>query len=256
MTTRQSLLYAYPWTPYPRRVIIYLREKAIPSSLVTVVRVSDPQLGDAAPPEYPPRPAGSLPILAMPTNDSPGHATYTYIRQSNAIMNYLDELCDEGLHGFSLSKYSMRGADALSRARNTEILSLADDCNLAWNPVRMFGSGAGTMSIPAASKEMMRWVRRPLATIESWWKDRDFSSLRQGESGQVTMDQYVAVDEFKRSIRLMVKSACVRAQKDNRVILITTPPLDERKMLFFAQEKYPNLSRELRRTAVNTAVYA
>ncbi|KAK0854452.1 hypothetical protein LTR87_017973, partial [Friedmanniomyces endolithicus] len=195
MTTRQSLLYAYPWMPYPRRVIIYLREKAIPSSLVTVVRVSDPQLGDAAPPEYPPRPAGSLPILAIPTNDSPGHATYTYIRQSNAIMNYLDELCDEGLHGFSLSKYSMRGADALSRARNTEILSLADDCNLAWNPVRMFGSGAGTKSIPAASKEMMRWVRRPLATIESWWKDRDFSSLRQGESGQVTMGE-IALYQF------------------------------------------------------------
>src|SRR4051794_32968815 len=40
-----------------------------------------------------------------------------------------------------------------------------------------FGTGAGTMSIPAAAKEMIRWVHRPLTIIESWWKDRDFSSL-------------------------------------------------------------------------------
>ena len=42
------------------------------------------------------------------------------------------------------------------------------------------------MSIPEASKEMIRWVHRLLATIEGWWKDRDFSYLRQaGESGPV-----------------------------------------------------------------------
>ena len=177
--------------PYPRRVIIYLREKGIPSSLVTIVRVSDPNNGDAAPPEYPPRPAGSLPILAIPPAAHSGSQTYIYIRQSNAIMTYLDELCDEGRDGFPLSKHLMRGTDPLSRARDIELLALADECTTAWNPVRTFGTGAGTLSLPAAAKEMIRWVYRALATIESWWADRDFSSLRRGANGQVSMAEVV-----------------------------------------------------------------
>ncbi|KAF4957859.1 hypothetical protein FSARC_11155 [Fusarium sarcochroum] len=174
------LLYAYPWMPFPRRVIIYLREKGIPSSLVTVVPVSDPQLGDTAPKAFPPRPAGSLPILAIPGSDPSDFKSYTYIKQSIAIMNYLDELCDAGELGFPKSLYSMRGKDALSRARVTELLCLADELTTSWNPVRSFGTGAGTMSIPEASKEMMRWLHRTLATIEGWFQDRDFSGLRQG----------------------------------------------------------------------------
>jgi hypothetical protein len=83
-------------------------------------------------------------------------------------MNFLDELCDEGHEGFPSSKYSMQGTDPLSRARNLELFALADELTTNWNPVRTFGSGAGTMSIPAASKEMITWVHRPLATIESW----------------------------------------------------------------------------------------
>lgn len=33
----------------------------------------------------------------------------------------------------------------------------------------------------------MRWVHRPLATIESWWKDLDFSFLQKGHDGRVTI---------------------------------------------------------------------
>lgn len=172
--------------PFPRRVTIYLREKRIPSSLITVVPVSDPQLGNSAPPDFPPRPPGSLPILAIPqahgaAQDEP---PYLFIQQSLAIMNYLDELCDSGQHGFPPSPYPMRGADALARARETALLGWADECTIAWNPVRTFGTGAGTMSIPEASKEMLRWVRRPLGSIEGLWRDRDFSSLQQGGGGQ------------------------------------------------------------------------
>ncbi|KFY88749.1 hypothetical protein V500_06146 [Pseudogymnoascus sp. VKM F-4518 (FW-2643)] len=74
----------------------------------------------------------------------------------------------------------MRGTDALSRARVAELMCLADECTIAWNPVRTFGSGAGTMSIPAASKEMIRWIHRTLGTIESWFKDCDFTGLCEG----------------------------------------------------------------------------
>ena len=162
------LLYAYPWMPYPRRVIIYLREKGIPSSLVTVVPVSDPQLGSAVDPKYPPKPPGSLPVLAIPQDDS--GLNFSYIRQSLAIMNYIDELCDGGLEGFPLSTHSMRGVNILERARVTEVLALADECNTLWNPVRSFGTAVGSMPIPAASREMLRLVRRSLMAIETAWK--------------------------------------------------------------------------------------
>ncbi|KAF9768129.1 hypothetical protein IL306_014603 [Fusarium sp. DS 682] len=190
MSTKPWLLYVYPWMPFPRRVIIYLREKQIPSSLVTIVPVSDPQLGDAAPKAFPPRPSGSLPILAIPNHDS-GSESYTYIRQSLAIMNYLDELCDSGEHGFPKSAYSMRGEDALGRARVTELMCLADELTIAWNPVRTFGTGAGTLSLPEASKEMLRWLQRTLTTIEDWFQDKDFSELRQGGARGPNMAEIV-----------------------------------------------------------------
>jgi glutathione S-transferase len=174
MITVPFLLYVYPWMPFPRRVVIYLRERGISSSLVTVVRVSDPQDGNAVAKGFPPRPVGSLPILAIPSGDE----QYIYVRQSLAIMNYLDELCESGSEGFPRAKYSMRGTDTLSRARVTELLALADELTTAWNPVRTFGTEAGTLRIPEASQEMMRWVRRVLLTIESWFEDSDCSSLR------------------------------------------------------------------------------
>jgi hypothetical protein len=65
-------------------------------------------------------------------------------------MNYLDKLCDSDAHGFLRSQYSMRGADMLSHVRETELLTLADECTVAWNPVHTFGSGAGTLKIPEA----------------------------------------------------------------------------------------------------------
>jgi hypothetical protein len=93
--------------------------------------------------------------------------------------------------GFHLSEGSISGTDPLSRACNMELLALADECTANWNPVCIFGIGAGTVSIPAAAKEMIKWVHRPLAIIESWWKDRDFSFLHQGQGGHVTIAEVV-----------------------------------------------------------------
>jgi glutathione S-transferase len=193
MASQPWLLYAYPWMPFPRRVIIYLREKNIPSSLVTIVPVSDPQLGDTAAEGFPPRPIGSLPILAIPDSDSADSKSepYIYIRQSLAIMNYLDELCDAGAQGFPKSAYSMRGEDALNRARVTELMCLADELTIAWNPVRIFGTGAGNMTLPEASKEMLRWLQRTLTTIERWFEDKNFSDLRAGGTRGPNMAEIV-----------------------------------------------------------------
>ncbi|KAL7948678.1 hypothetical protein V8C42DRAFT_311987 [Trichoderma barbatum] len=173
------LLYVYPWMPYPRRVIIYLREKGIPSSTVTIVPVTDPQLVNQVDSRFPAKPPGSLPILAIPQDDN--GANFTYVRQSLAIMSYLDELCDNGTEGFPRSRYSMRGSDALQRAHINGVVALADECTSQWNAVRTFGTGAGTFALPEASKEMLRWVRRTLMTIEVAYKDRDMAPLIQSE---------------------------------------------------------------------------
>lgn len=116
--------------PYPRRVIIYLREKGIPESLVKVAHVSDPQNGnEVVDTSLPKRPAGSLPILAIP---SEGNREWLYIRQSMSIINYLEELCNNGEYGFSSPHGSLLGKDALDRARTGEVLSLAEECTVAW----------------------------------------------------------------------------------------------------------------------------
>jgi glutathione S-transferase len=202
------LLYSYPWMPYPRVVGIYLREKRIPESLVKVVRVSDPQQGDAVvdSTSFPSRPKGSLPILAIHHSAEAGKEV-TYIRQSSAIINFLDDLCDAGQWGFPKSLYPMRGGkeDMVERARITEVRTLAEECLATWNPVRTFGSGAGVKDLhnAAVSKEMAKWTKRPLTAVEQWWKEeaRNLESLKEGGEGKVTMADVVLYQflEFVRT---------------------------------------------------------
>ncbi|KAL3490100.1 hypothetical protein BJX62DRAFT_252155 [Aspergillus germanicus] len=185
-STTPWLLYAYPWQPFPRRVIIYLRERNIPSSLVTVVH------------GFPPKPPGSLPILAIP---NPSKGDFIYIKQSIAIMEFLEDACSTGRWGFpklpqpptstlpintpslgeSTSDSTVNGAvkqkiPPLLAARHAELLSLASGLTDSWNPIRTFGSGTGTMRIPAAAKEMLGWTRRSLLAIENWFKENEYSS--------------------------------------------------------------------------------
>lgn len=129
------LLYSYPWMPYPRRIGIYLREKRIPSTLVQIVRVSDPQDGnEVVDKSFPSRPPGSLPVLAIPsTEQNEGEAKeWLYIRQSMAIIHLLEEVCEKKLYGFSSPAGILTGNDLVSRIRINEALSLAEECTVAW----------------------------------------------------------------------------------------------------------------------------
>ena len=186
------LLYAYPWMPYPRRVIIYLREKSISQSLVKVVQVSDPPGNQVLDTSFPPRPPGSLPILAIPSKDN-DTKPWIYIRQSMTIIDLIEELCNTNQYGFSSPHGSLVGKDLLSRARMSEVSILAEELTVGWNPVRMFGTNAGTMSYPQGAKEMLRWERRALMAIETWWREesRDMSLLRKGIDGYVTLADIV-----------------------------------------------------------------
>ncbi|KAL2851092.1 hypothetical protein BJY01DRAFT_261124 [Aspergillus pseudoustus] len=191
------LLYAYPWQPFPRRVIIYLRERNILSSLVTVVHVSDVQFGGKTPAGFPPKPPGSLPILAIPNASSSGDGgDFIYIKQSISIMEFLEEACNTGRYGFPKLPHPLTlpitvngipgstaeeddkqaASRALRLARHSELLSLASGLTDSWNPIRTFGSGAGTMRIPVAAKEMLGWTRRNLLAIEKWFEENGYDS--------------------------------------------------------------------------------
>ena len=130
------LLYAYPWMPYPRRVIIYLREKDIPETLIRVAQVSDPQNGNqVVDSSLPPRPSGSLTVLAIPSEAKGNNGTAKeciHIRQSMAIINYLEELCNSNQYGFSSPYGSLVGESALAKTRICEVLTLAKECTVAW----------------------------------------------------------------------------------------------------------------------------
>ena len=158
------LLYAYPWMPYPRRVIIYLREKGISESLVKVAHVSDPQAGnEVIDSKLPPKPAGSLPILAMPSQakGSNGETSeWIYMRQSMAIINFLRDMCNAGEYTFSAAHGSLLGNDPLLRARTADILALAEDCTIAWwiavhpsHACSMADPSPGIPSVPSAQMQ-------------------------------------------------------------------------------------------------------
>jgi hypothetical protein len=122
--------------PFPRRVLIYLREKKIPANLVEIVRVSDPGDGnEVVDTSYPPRPAGSLPILTIASeqkdeNDVPKEQLH--VRQSMAIIYFLEEMCEKQMYGFPPASASFYGKSTIERVRVNEVLSLAEECTVAW----------------------------------------------------------------------------------------------------------------------------
>ncbi|KAK5127859.1 hypothetical protein LTR85_004976 [Meristemomyces frigidus] len=71
-------------------------------------------------------------------------------------------------------------------------------------------------------------------------------------------DQTVPLPEYKANLRNIVQHPAVTAHEKLKIILVTTPPIDERKCIKSDVEKYPTLAGQkvLRRTAVNTAAYA
>lgn len=187
------LLYANAWLPFPRRVIIYLREKQIPESQVKIAHVLDLygtiEVKDES---IPPRPAGSLPILAIRSNGEDADENgMIHARQSCAIMYFLEELCNANQYGFTSPRGSLMGETALERAKMEEIMGLAEECMVGWNAVRLFGTGAGSMELPQAAKECLRWERRALMTIERYLKDRDMSLLKNDQIGYVHLGDIV-----------------------------------------------------------------
>ncbi len=68
--------------------------------------------------------------------------------------------------------------------------------------------------------------------------------------------QHVPAQEFKENLRAIATHPTIKAHKDVRIILITPPPIDERKSLAAEASSAPEDEPTLRRKAVVTARYA
>jgi len=68
--------------------------------------------------------------------------------------------------------------------------------------------------------------------------------------------QHVPMAEYLENLRLMIRHASVQAHQDIRLILVTPPPVDERKCIESDKAKYPDMPENVRRKASVAAQYA
>ena len=121
----QLELFVLPWGLYPRRILLYLAQRNLLSSpIIKITPVAVSQEGQLTAPG---KPAGSVPILRLPDG--------TFIKQSIAILEYLEDACSapdptqewQGTLARQAKKGSMRAQSHEERARTREMLSLADE---------------------------------------------------------------------------------------------------------------------------------
>ncbi|KPM43825.1 hypothetical protein AK830_g2818 [Neonectria ditissima] len=162
-------LFVFPWGVSPRRVLLYLAEKGLLSCpLIKITQVAVTSKGELVAPGKPP---GSVPILRLPDG--------TLIKQSVAILDYLEDICDSPdpkqpwqteLAQSASAKRSMRGTTAEERARTREMMLLADEAtgyfNLACHKgSKLFAANEPTSAV--AAQLILDWAQRPLKLLEA-----------------------------------------------------------------------------------------
>ncbi|KAF2098892.1 hypothetical protein NA57DRAFT_76126 [Rhizodiscina lignyota] len=184
------LLYAFLWgtnifAPCPRRVIVYLQEKKIPSSVVTIVTSDE----HAKKNNYPPVPEGQVPILAIPKDDKPGE--YEWLWQSVAIIEYLEDYCDA--HPEVTSMPSMRGRQ-LQRAQIRGATYWVSEIFEAFGVTVMFGNQEyidklkRSSAAPQSAKEMKARTEPVTAKLDNILPSiSDVGALSSGREGVATM---------------------------------------------------------------------
>ena len=181
----QLELYVLPWGIYPRRVLLYLSEKGLESSpAIKITPVSN--TGTIM--EAPGKPPGSVPILRLPDG--------TFIKQSVAILEYLEDLCDNPdpaqdwqiqLAKSAINKTSMRGETSKEKARTREILALADEASSQFG----FACHKGTaLFVPIeqtnalTAKLALEYCKKNLKLLEENYFAED---ARLGDGSQLTI---------------------------------------------------------------------
>ncbi|KAI1474246.1 hypothetical protein F4774DRAFT_343512 [Daldinia eschscholtzii] len=163
-------LFVLTWGVYPRRVLIYLHEKGLLNS--PHIKVTPVTLSPAIEMLAPGKPKGTVPILALPDG--------TFIKQSVAILDYFEDICDNPQEEWqkdiaTSAKASMRGTDARERATTRDILALADEAGSMFG----FACHKGTKlfqemepSSPVAASLAMGIVRKNMKLLEPYYEGR------------------------------------------------------------------------------------
>ncbi|KAK5952221.1 hypothetical protein OHC33_006694 [Knufia fluminis] len=108
---------------------------------------------------------------------------------SMAIIQYIEEACaPSGESSNICAREIVKGLTPLERARITGITTLAEELLVSWNPVRIFGTKAGTIVYPEGASEMLRWVQRTLSNVDRLLVDRDLEYLGDDERSVTVAD--------------------------------------------------------------------
>lgn len=165
-------LFVLSWGVYPRRVLLYLNEKGLKDSpLIKITNVTitkDGMVADG-------KPQGTVPILKLPDG--------AFIKQSVAILEYLEDICDHPDPSqpwqMQLSKEatigSMRGETFEERARTRDMLALADEASSQFGFACHKGSALFKdleETSPVAAKLALEYCKKNLAKLESYYGDR------------------------------------------------------------------------------------
>ncbi|KFA66599.1 hypothetical protein S40285_08275 [Stachybotrys chlorohalonatus IBT 40285] len=172
-------LFVLPWGVYPRRVLLYLSEKGLSKS--PNVKITPVSVSASAKMVAEGKPEGTVPILKLPDG--------SFIKQSVAILQYLEEVCShpdpeepwQGELAKLASKESMLGISAKERARTRDMLSLADEATIYFGFACHKGSrlfeNMEQMN-PVASRFAFDSAKKNLGLLEQYYSEQ--KSISQG----------------------------------------------------------------------------
>ncbi|KAF3057212.1 hypothetical protein GL218_06147 [Daldinia childiae] len=191
-------LFLFTWGLYPRRILIYLHEKGLFNS--PHIKVTQVTISATAEMIAPGKPKGTVPILVLPDG--------TFIKQSVAILDYLEDICDKPEEAWqqdiaSAAKTSMRGSNARGRATIREILALVDEATSMFGFACHKGSKLFLEIEPtnsAASSMAMGIVRRNMKLLEPYYEGRFEGDSSEAEKVTIADCVFFSFLQFSREL--------------------------------------------------------
>ncbi|RDL42276.1 uncharacterized protein BP5553_02255 [Venustampulla echinocandica] len=148
---------------YPQRLLLYLSEKRLlnsPDLKITTCTMSGLKM------VAPGKPPGTLPILVTGPDE--------HIKQSIAIMEYFEDVCDNPESRFQQAAPSMRGKTPEERARTREIVLLAEEATTYFSTAAHKGNAMFALmeeQDPKSSRLAMESCRKTLKVLEEYYQD-------------------------------------------------------------------------------------
>uniref|UniRef100_A0A8H7KA78 GST N-terminal domain-containing protein n=1 Tax=Bionectria ochroleuca TaxID=29856 RepID=A0A8H7KA78_BIOOC len=192
-------LFVLPWGVYPRRILLYLSEKGlIESPLIKITAVSFTLEGKMVAEGMP---AGTVPVLKLPDG--------SFIRQSGAILQYFEELCDhpeadqpwQAELASLADKTSMLGNSTAERARIRDMISLTEEAcsyfGLACHKgSKLFEKFEKTSAL--ASKLTLEYCIKDLKLLDAYYAEQ--KSLGEGRDVNIPDLMLFSVLHFSKDL--------------------------------------------------------